>query len=342
MIEIRDADLDSDREVLIGGMLLHLTKRSDERRFAWLYRGNQPGPVKAWLATDTSVSVVIGSGAIVPQRVMVDGRPVPVAVMADFWIHPSYRSLGPALKLQRRCIEGAQVSHEGFYDLPQRQMTVIYKRLGIPSLATLIRLAKPLRADAHLQKALRSQTLARVAAPLANSAMAFGDRLLRGRSGVVISLHTDPFGPEFTDLAARVSGQFGACVARSADYLTWRYREHYFLRYEVFAARDGGRLVAYAVVTRSGGMGHVVDLFGEPDRAVITDLLMGAGAALRQQGVETLSIELTDSHLLMDDVRAAGFRKRQERPLIVHAFPQTALPGPDKLHWSLNYGDLDH
>jgi len=342
MIEIREADLSSDREVLISSMLAYLSKRADARRFTWLYRQNPPGPVQAWLAVETGQSRIIGSGAIVPQRIAVDGRLAPVAVMADFWIHPAFRSMGPALQLQRRCMEAAGIGHEGFFDLPQRQMIAIYRRLGIPSRSTLVRLAKPLRSEAYLQKLLRSATLATLAAPLPNAALATADLAMSGRSGALVSVHAGPFDHEFTDLSLRTSAAFGACVDRSAGYLNWRYHRHYFLHHEVFTARDAGRLLAYAIIARSGDMAAIVDLFGTPERGVIADLLLGASAVLRRQGVSTLSIELTESHRLLEHVQAAGFRRRQERPLIIHAALEGRLRGPGELCWSLSQGDLEH
>lgn len=342
MIEIREADLSSDRDVLISSMLAYLSKRADARRFTWLYRQNPPGPVQAWVAIEPGQSRIIGSGAVVPQRVAVDGRLAPVAVMADFWIHPDFRSMGPALQLQRRCMEAAEASHEGFFDLPQRQMIAVYRRLGIPSRSTLVRLAKPLRSEAHLHKLLRSATLARLVAPLPDAGLVLADRFLHGRSGALVAVHTGPFDAEFTALSLDNAASFGACVARSAEYLNWRYHQHYFLRHEVFTARAAGRLLAYAIIVRSADGAAIVDLFGQPDREVITDLLLGASAVLRRQGVATLSIELTGSHRLLGHVEAAGFRRRQERPLIIHASPQAPLRAAGEVRWSLSQGDLEH
>src|SRR5690554_7690113 len=108
MIEIQRADLDAHRETLIRLLQQHLTERSDEKRYDWFYKRCPHGQARVWIAVDTDSAEMVGSASIVPQRMRIGGQHYGACVMADFWVHPNHRVLGPALRLQRACIDGGR------------------------------------------------------------------------------------------------------------------------------------------------------------------------------------------------------------------------------------------
>src|SRR5271169_5680802 len=103
-ILIREGDLQADRAMLIDAFYRHLTPLSDDRRYDWLYHENPDGPGRVWIAYDADEQKVIGSGSAIPRRITVDGSELLACIMADFWIDPQFRTLGPALQLQRACM----------------------------------------------------------------------------------------------------------------------------------------------------------------------------------------------------------------------------------------------
>jgi hypothetical protein len=339
-IRIRPADIETDREVLVDLLLKYLTPRSTERRFRWFYQQNPHGTARAWIATAGAGDGIIGSGAIIPQLVYVAGQPRKVSVMADFWVHPDFRALGPAIKLQRACVTGAAEAGAAFFDLPQGPMAAVYKRMGLLGTQLLTRLVKPLRTHTYVQKVIGNGALARGAAFVADRLLQLPDSWRR-RGDCTIARHDGELGAEFSELAQQVSAGYGICVARSAEYLTWRYRDHYYLQYEIYSARRSGQLRAYIVVGESGQYADVADLFGHDEPQTLLDLLGEVTDIYRARGCAGLQIGLHAGQRWTGLLERAGFRRRTSRPLVIHEFAARGAdrPQPD---WFLSYGDIDY
>jgi hypothetical protein len=343
-IAIRLADLEADRELLVRLLLQYLTPRSNLQRFEWLYLRNPHGPAQAWIAVDSASESVIGSGSIIPRHVYVDGSLRTAAVMADFWIHPDFRSLGPAIKLQRACVQGAEAAGFAFFDLPQGNMPAVYQRMKLLGRQKVVALSKPVCSEAYIRKVVRSRILSRAIALPADLGLRYIDHFRHARSGCDIAIHRGEPGTEFTCLAEEMGNRLGVSVVRSAEYLSWRYYNHYYLKYEFFTAHRNGRLIAYAVVTDTGMYGDVVDFFGESDRRAIADLLLEISRSYRSRGRAGLSIGVHASQSWRDFLLGLGFRERQSRTLVIHEYDRVAVHPPTEPaeRWFLTYGDIDY
>src|SRR5689334_2271319 len=104
-LSVRPADLYSDRDALIDLMLRYLTPMSDGPRYDWLYCRNPDGPARVWVMVDELDGNMVGSAAAIPRQMYVGKQRMLGCVLMDFWIHPEYRSVGPAVQLQRACME---------------------------------------------------------------------------------------------------------------------------------------------------------------------------------------------------------------------------------------------
>lgn len=342
-IEIRAADLTDDREALVELLLRHSTARSTEQRYRWFYEDNPHGRAEVLLAYDSGARAIIGSGAVIPRRMYVNGVAAGAAVMADFWIHPDYRSLGPAVRLQRACVERAAAMGFAFYDLPQGNMAAVYKRMGLLGDARLARFSRPLRAGPYLERIVPGKPLARLVGLLSDQVLAALDRLRAGAGSLRIERHTGGFGPEFSVLTRRAAEFPWTTVARCADYLEWRYRRHYHLDYSIFTARGaGGHLEGYAVVVNTGAYAEILDLFPIDRAQVVVELLYGMFAQLRRQGASALTISCLGAGDLQQALTRAGLRDRDSRPFIVHEFAAPGTTPPDRPQWVLTYGDIDY
>src|ERR1700757_4297980 len=104
---VREANLIDDRPILVRFTKSYLRPDADDRRFEWLYRENPFGPARAWIACDKHDNP-IGMEAIFRRLMLCNGDVVPACVLGDFCVSPDHRSLGPALQLQRACLQAAQ------------------------------------------------------------------------------------------------------------------------------------------------------------------------------------------------------------------------------------------
>jgi GNAT acetyltransferase-like protein len=319
---VRPVDLDADRDLLIELMLRYLTTMSDGPRYDWLYRQNPDGLAQLWILTDTDKGTIAGSGGIIPRRMYVQGEEKLGAILVDFWIHPEYRSLGPALQLQRACLAGiAAGPYNLYYDFPERSMVAVYRRLGVESSQSVVRMTKLLNVKRKLGKVDGVPVVGPVLTAGANAILRLLDLGRRSRSGCVVCEHQGTCGEEFTDLARRVSTKYGICVARTAGYMNWRYWSHFRNRYKMLTARRDGKLQGYIIYLDGGEGGTIIDLFGADDQKMKAELVFMALEALRERGVLSINAPSLDNQNPTALLRKLGFFPRESHAVMISATP---------------------
>lgn len=340
-MQIRQAVLESDCNDLIELARRHLAPASDRRRFDWLYTQNPSGSAHAWLAFDGANGSAVGAAAAFPRRLLVNGTEKVGWVLGDFCLDERYRALGPALRLQRACLEAIASPYEFCYDFPSEGMMAVYKRLGISRTGSLVRWAKPLRAHDMLESLTRSNTIARGLGIITNAVLA--RRGYKGSdSSCEVSTHEGPFGEEFSTLDRQLSGRDCVKTARTAEYLNWRYRAHPSVDHESLLARRDGKLIGYVVLASDPKVASIVDLSSVEEPAVIAQLLAGAVERLTQQGAVTANMTVGESHPWNKIFERAGFIRRETSPFVVAARQGGPLEERDfQKSWYLMQGERD-
>lgn len=340
-VTIRRAVLEADGDRMVKLFAAHLNSDYDQARFDWLYRRNPDGPGRAWLAVESVTGDLVGTAAAIPRRVMVGGQDRLAFAFSDFCVVPTFRVLGPALQLQQTCLASVAGGDALFgYDFPSAGMTAIYRRLGIQPFGHISRFARPLRSNRRIRAF-------GFPSPVAVGLTGVADFLLvltgpsRRRSDIEVAPHHGACGPEFSLLDRNWSGHRAVMVRRSAEYLNWRFLANPFTHHEIFTARSGGTLLAYAVVASHRETPIVVDLFGSRDRKVVETLIAGVTSHLRAQGAITLSITLLESHPWAGLVRRLGFRPRESSPVVLYAPDALAMAQLTGSPWLLTWGDRD-
>jgi hypothetical protein len=286
---------------------------------------------------------ILGAAALFPRQLYVAGQQAPGCVFGDFCIHPRHRSLGLALQLQRTCLKEVDSElYTAAYDFPSTAMTAVYRRLGAEPQQRMVRLAKPLRLDRKIGQNLRARALSRPLSAIGNRVLKWRDRhSFRRREG--ISHHQGLCGEEFSELAARLQEKQGICVARTAEYLNWRFVQHPSQRFEIFTARRRGELFAYMIFTQTQDDARIVDLFGIDDTEVLGRLVKEAVEFLRDRGVITVSAPVLASHPRVALFESLGFRSRESCPVLIYSASRSLRSGRSgaEPQWFLMEGDRD-
>jgi GNAT superfamily N-acetyltransferase len=333
-------DGESASQELIEALQTNLRHLPHGRLFRWLYLRNPEGHARVWAATDSHTGRIIGVAAAFPRRAYYHGNEVRGYILGDFCVDASQRSVGLALELQRACLEGLSNGGTVFvFDFPSRAMSAIYKRLRIEVNGALIRYAKPLRSDRKLFAAIPFPPVARVLSAAVNVGLRLGHKRVRITDRWIIAAEEGPYGDEFTQAARQWSSRTGICVARTAEYLNWRYREHPLQQYEMLTARQGSRLCGYLIQHSLGEDYSIADLFAEDDETRCA-LLGQAVRTARRRRIHTLSIPWLAAHpgtLLLEN---CGFRPRESSPVVLLPLPiqRQTSPGED---WFLTSGDWE-
>jgi hypothetical protein len=339
-LTIRPADLDRDAPAIVRLLAAYVNPQYDAVRFDWAYRLNPDGRGHAWVAVEDSTGEIVGVAGALPRRFQVGVEEQPAWVLADFCFAERFRALGPALRLQRACLEAAAGAGIAFcYDFPGVRMMPIYQRLHAKPLGHVRRLVRLLRIDDKL-RALGVPSF--LAAPLGAAGnlllaggVAVGDRSRR----LEIGLHAGGCGEEFAALD-RASVDAGVTrVRRSAAYLNWRFLANPFRSHEILTARRDATLAGYLVLARDESTHAIVDL--SPAAPVVTAALVAAAARLaHQRRASAITASMIDFHPAAATLAEMGFRAREASPVIVCPSPGLAAR-LEHTSWFFTEGDRD-
>lgn len=342
-LKIRPGDLEADRDAAIRLLASYVNPAYDGRRFDWAYHRAPAGSGRLWMAVDGSTGDVVGMAGAFPRMMLVDGRPGRAWLLGDFCMAHAHRALGPALQLQRACLNDLAEDGMGLcYDFPSRSMQAIYRRLGIVETQRLVRFVRPLRVADRLE--LRGGAwLGRSLGRLLDIGLGWAARSGRSARGITVAVHTGRCGQEFSTLTQLAGPAYGLCGERSAQYVNWRYLDNPIQRHDILTARLGTTLVGWAAVTSDGESATLADLFAIPDQRVLAALIRGATARLWAQGAARLSFEIIGSHPWASRLGRFGFRPRDDAPVAVFAPSGSDLSSdiPQHTAWFLTHGDRD-
>jgi Acetyltransferase (GNAT) domain len=342
-ISVRPVRYESESQALIDTLETNLPHLPHARLFPWLYLRNPEGRALVWVAVDPGTNSLIGAAAAFPRRIYCGGREARGYVLGDFCINSSHRSLGLALALQRACLEGISSQDSGFaFDFPSRTMLAVYKRLQIDVDTAIIRFAKPLRVDRRVAENIPVRAIARGLSAAANAGLRLRDKRVRREGDWTIAVESGPWGVEFTQAVREWSPNVGVCVARTAEYLNWRYKEHPLQKYEMLTARKDSKLCGYLIYHAIGENYTIADLLAKDD-TVRGFLLTEVTTAARKHRAHTLSVPWLATHPGTRLLVECGFRPRESSPVVLLALPQPTQSqvGPPRNDWFLTSGDWE-
>lgn len=339
-IGVRQADLDQDKEILISILRRYLTPSSSETRYDWLYRQNPHGPARAWLAQNLENGDVVGVSAAFKREAYAQGSETTGWVLGDFCIADTYRSLGPALQLQKATLAALKTLGESqfCYDFPSRQLMAIYQRLGIQPSVRLVRMAKPLRIRDTSERLASLKGLNVPAAKIGALLLRVSDYAGPSRRGWDMVIHESECDDEFTKVWEATLAENGVRIQRTAEYLNWRYLRHPLVRYQILTARKGGALRGYLVFNVNDENAEIADWCCGGDDQLLMVLVQDLVQRLRKTGITTLSTFLLDVDPKLRLFKRMGFWQRESAPVVMHWFGGTPAPSAD---WRLLRGDRD-
>jgi GNAT superfamily N-acetyltransferase len=345
VISVRPVDYDTDGRELVAVLQSNLPHLPHGRLFPWLYLRNPEGRALAWVAVDAASQRMLGVAAAFPRRFYCSGEGTRGYLLGDFCVDPSHRSLGLAIRLQRACLEGLAASDADFvFDFPSQSMLAVYKRLQIAESIHMIRYAKPLRAERKVAERVPIPAIARALSSVANAGLRWRDRSRTPVGGWAIAEEAGPWGGEFTAATRRWSSSIGVCVARTAEYLNWRYREHPGQQYRMLVARQDAALGGYLVYHTCGGEDCTIDDLLGADDSVCSALLVAATGMARANRAHTLSAPWLSSHAGGRLLQKHGFRPRESSPVVIVTSRRASNRPPADCAsdgWHLTHGDWE-
>jgi len=309
-VHVRPLNFAADNKELLRVLKRNLEDIPHELRLQWLYRDNPAGGAITWFLCDESGRAV-GVTSLFPRAVWLGRRVAVCGQVGDFGVEARFRSLGPAIMLQRATFEPVMRGELAFcYDCPPHEKGMaMFQRLGMRENCRMYWYAKLLRSE-RLLGPVFGQRGGRLVARAANLVLRLASSFATASNGFECAVHTGDFGPEFSILDESVAGSGGIRNRRSAEDLNWRYRRNPLQQFEVLTARRSGELMAYAVFSVMNNDAFIFDLFGrELERSGLA-VLHSLSKLLRPRPVQTVRALLAGNASFVPTFRNAGFVRR--------------------------------
>jgi len=326
-ISVRLASRDDEEEQLIEILDRNLPGRPN-RKIQKLRHANPLGPGWSWIARPQGSETAIAAASVLPRWFWVDGRKVLGGQVIEFAVEAPYRSLGPAVLLQRATFEPVNSGEVAFgYDCPPHERGMAtFLRLGMQPTAEVLRYALLLRSDEFLDNRLGSGAWKQPLVAAANLALRL-NRPRRSVHGLEICAHEKAFDEEFSHLDLCTSSSGSVRAGRAAEDLNWRYLDDpwsangcfktWFGRYRVVVARQAGELVAFAILSVQEETAWLADLFGRSLAdfgGALLEAVVDVCRAEKIQRLDALCSMDSDLRLLLE---RAGFRRRERAYRVV-------------------------
>jgi GNAT superfamily N-acetyltransferase len=313
------------------------------RRWTWQYRenpetrdsGDEP---EIWVAREGDR--ILGQYASMPVVLWWQGRDVRASWGMDVFVRPEARGKGVGARLFLAWADHVDVAL-GLGLTPSSY--ALFHKLGFADVGPVPFFRTWLDPKAVMSRRLGT-ALGRIAGAVIGLALRLRQR--RPRVGNVVVTPIKAFGPEYDDLWSRTRASHAMCVRRNSAYLNWKYVQCPHREYDLWEARQEGRLVGFAVSRhedyRGLRLGWIVDVYadaadGEARGALLATIL----ESFRTQGVARAQA-FAMSQALARDLRGVGFvRGRSPMQFCVHARADSAEALRDLGRWHVVFGDSD-
>jgi hypothetical protein len=327
-LAIRQVSLPQDRPEMID-ILSRNFGSVQERRFDWRHSLNPAGESWSWFMYDRSTRATVAMATLFPRHMRVRGKKTRGGQVGEFAVDSNYRSLGPAVQLQKATFEPVNMGELLFcYDCPPHDQGMsTFARIGMHANCEVHRYALPLRSDEYLSKRLGHGAWTKPVVRAANL-------ILRTRGGnksatdLEICEHMGPFDDEFSHLDEVASLPGTVRASRNATDLNWRYLEDpmasLFLpsgtpgKYRMLEARRAGELKAFlSFLIQPDGIAVLVDLFGLDLGETGLALIDVASQVCRREQVSSFHGFCSEDSELKPLLTKMGFHRRERNARIV-------------------------
>jgi hypothetical protein len=279
-------------------------------RLGWLY---ESGRAEAFLLGEPRV---VGAAGCLSRRFAVDGDMIAGGAAIDLNVDECQRTVGPALTLARAVTQAAdQRGLACLYGLPIPSAAAVLKRCGYRPIGKIANWTKLLRSETKLRGVLRSDLVAKLAAPFVDAALRWRSSESQRLPAGIVAESPAEFDERFDQFWERAAQRSGVLGERSAEYLTWRFTECPDVKYETLALSRRGELLGYLVWYRAGESLCIADLLAE-DHA--TEWLLAEFSRLaRRSRASAIRFSCFGPPAFYARLHAAGFSRRQDSTTVL-------------------------
>jgi len=274
---IIEANVKNDKEDILSVLKRNLVQISLQM-YEWKYESCPHGDACCWLAKDEKSDSLVGSAALFPRMMFVQGEPVYVAVAGDFAVDKKHRAYGPALTLQREILQSklSNTKFKFFYGVPNDLSRMLFFRIGYKEIGKFKRFIKVLKTEGTPKEYLPPSLRYRMLSRMIDFFVRIFAREMRFKRNYDYSVEMPKFFDERFDVFwKKVSKQFDIIGERTSSFLNWRFIQSSYQKFNIFCILDDEKNVAgYVVYFLKDNICHIVDMLFDKSDGVLDSLLM--------------------------------------------------------------------
>jgi len=339
------ADIGNNRDDIFPILIKNLQEPSSEK-YVWNYIQCPYGAAHCWLAKHEESHAFIGTAALFPRVILVNGEHIYAAIAGDFAVDIHHRNLIPAFALQREI--QSKIHNTGFrfiYGLPNKQSKGILLRIGYKKIGRFTHFIKPLKSEYQDKKYIHSFLQLKIFAGAVDILIKSFSKENRYKTTLKYSIITPEYFDERFDVFWKnVSKYFTIIGERTSFFLNWRYIQAPAKKYKIFCLlNEHKEIIGYIVYFLENNMCHIMDMLYDPSTEVLCPLLAEFSRFIQKKGAGSISVDYLGGELLEKRLREFNFLPlNNETDLIIYC-PDAADNSPlhNKENWHFFAGDND-
>jgi hypothetical protein len=340
------ADLIKDGAATLAILERNLQDISPQR-YRWSYEDSPNGKAHCWLAKREDQNQFVGTGALFPRKIFLNGKAVWAGVAGDLAVDQKHRIFGPALTLQKRIQASLRdCGFEFIYGVPNKPATPLFLKLGYKELGQYRQFIKALKVEYKTDVYLPPVFLTKRFPGAVNFLLKKLSREYWEKRTPEIHIETPSFfDKKFDVFWERVLKEFRIIGERNSQFLNWRYTQSPRRRHDIFRLMDDhAEMIGYIVYYVQEGRAHIVDMLSFNSPETLNRLLSEFIFYMRRQEMGSISIRCLGAPGLCEALHQFNFieYKKEAGPVVLYTDHASFFPELyQKDNWYFLEGDND-
>ena len=288
-------------------------KNIDASRHNWFYNQNLDGKPITVLSTDDDGKLV-GNCSLYGRKLWVGNTIYKMGIAADFAVDPKQRVFGPALKMQRRLVEEADIeNYDLLFAFPNNNGRALFQRIGYKKLGAVSQAVKILKSRVFISKIIKVPVLPTVMGFIIDSAISLFDYLQYICDSRRYSYSIGYMNDDYDTLWNMAKSDFPIIPEKSSKYFLWRYVNNPSKNYEFFNLFDSEGLLAGVIIYSLEEKNIMIeDLFLKNPAHNLDLILMMFIKEMRQQGMYRIAYTFLGNPLIKQSSKKLKFRIKDD------------------------------
>ncbi len=341
---IQIADTDKKKHDVLAFWAINFP-RWPQNKFPWFYESNPYGKATIWMGIDNESEKVIGSIAIFPRAIYIEGKKYMAGIKGDLGVHVDHRKKGPAQLFQDNILATYKNDFDILYGFPNQRSEKAMIQKGYETLGNAAWMVKIIDSSKKYHNLLKIKPLAMLFSLPTNWWLKLSSKENKYKTTDKFSTEViTRFDERFDKLWEKGHAHHCIIGERSSAFLNWRFAECPYRDYLAFTLSDNSNVVGYIVYQITDNSVNIADIFAINKDQMLDNLLAEFLLYLREKKITIVSmVYFGDNHLIKKLQEFKFFNRSESRRFMIHRGDKESVPKVlgDGNQWYFVEGDND-